>query len=227
MRKKILLVDDDKDILEFLSYNFKKEGFKVFTENNGFSAIQTAQDIKPDLIVLDVMMPGIDGLETCKRLREIEKSENVLIVFLTARAEDYSQLSGLDAGADAYITKPVSPAVFVGKIKALLNRIDKLNVENKAKGKVIKYKNITIDKNNYRVEFNGEEILLAKKEFKLLYLLASTPGKIFTRDEIYSSVWGESVVVGDRTIDVHIRKLRQKLGENFISTVKGVGYRVE
>ncbi len=222
MSKKILLVDDEKDILEFLSYNLKKEGYKVYTEMNGKSAFKTAKKIVPNLIVLDVMMPEIDGIETCTKIREVSKLDETLIVFLSARAEDYSQLAGLDAGADAYITKPINPTVFVSKIKALLKRFDKKHEND---NETIKYKALKIDKTNYLVTYKKKELSLPKKEFQLLFLLASNPGKIFTRDEIYSKIWGEDVVVGDRTIDVHIRKLREKINEDYIKTVKGVGYK--
>jgi two-component system alkaline phosphatase synthesis response regulator PhoP len=218
----ILLVDDEPDILEFLGYNLRKEGYKVLTASNGKDAISTAKKETPDLIVLDVMMPEMDGMEVCKELRKISALKNVMIAFLTARNEDYSQISGLDSGADDYITKPIKPNVFTSRIKALLRRISKNSSEN-----IIEISNIKIDKEKYLVEKDGEKIILPKKEFELLQLLISKPGKVFKREEILNLVWGAEVVVGDRTIDVHIRKLREKIGEEYISTIKGVGYKFE
>ncbi|MDP1747112.1 MAG: response regulator transcription factor [Bacteroidota bacterium] len=222
--QKILLVDDEQDILEFLSYNLKKEGYSVFTANNGKEAITIAKKVTPDLIILDVMMPDMDGIETCRGLREIPELKNVMIAFLTARNEDYSQIAGFDVGADDYINKPIKPRVLVSRIKALLrratgtesNKIDKVDTGG-----------IKIDRERYVIEKNGVEINLPKKEFELLALLASKPGKVFTREVILDLVWGGDVVVGDRTIDVHIRKLREKIGEDFIKTIKGIGYKFE
>lgn len=222
--QKILLVDDEQDILEFLSYNLKKEGYSVFTANNGKEAITIAKKVTPDLIILDVMMPDMDGIETCRGLREIPELKNVMIAFLTARSEDYSQIAGFDVGADDYINKPIKPRVLISRIKALLrratgtesNKIDKVDTGG-----------IKIDRERYVIEKNGVEINLPKKEFELLALLASKPGKVFTREVILDLVWGGDVVVGDRTIDVHIRKLREKIGEDFIKTIKGIGYKFE
>lgn len=222
--QKILLVDDEQDILEFLSYNLKKEGYTVFIANNGKEAITVAKKVSPDLIILDVMMPDMDGIETCRGIREIPELKNVMIAFLTARNEDYSQIAGFDVGADDYINKPIKPRVLISRIKALLrrgtgaesNKIDKVDTGG-----------IKIDRERYVIEKNGVEINLPKKEFELLALLASKPGKVFTREVILDMVWGGDVVVGDRTIDVHIRKLREKIGEDFIKTIKGIGYKFE
>ncbi len=221
---KILLVDDEPDILEFLSYNLKKEGFIIYTATNGKDAIVKALDKLPQLIILDVMMPEMDGIETCRELKKIEKLSNSLIVFLTARSEDYSQLAGFDAGADDYIAKPVKPSVFISKVKALMRRYSDVS---SSVGKIIELENIIIDKERYVILKDSQEIILPKKEFELLALLASKPNKVFTRDEIFSRVWGNMVIVGDRTIDVHIRKIREKIGIDNIKTVKGVGYKFE
>ncbi len=221
---KILLVDDEPDILEFLSYNLKKEGFIIYTASNGKDAIVKALDKLPQLIILDVMMPEMDGIETCRELKKIEKLSNSLIVFLTARSEDYSQLAGFDAGADDYIAKPVKPSVFISKVKALMRRYSDVS---SSVGKIIELENIIIDKERYVILKDSQEIILPKKEFELLALLASKPNKVFTRDEIFSRVWGNMVIVGDRTIDVHIRKIREKIGIDNIKTVKGVGYKFE
>jgi len=221
---KILLVDDEEDILNFLSYNLKKEGYEVYTALNGQDGIELARKHKPHLIVLDVMMPEMDGIETCRIMRESKEIGNVLIVFLSARSEDYTQIAGFDSGADDYITKPIKPRVFISRIKALLRR---LGTETPKTEKVMEYGDIKIDLEKYMVYKNGGEIVLPKKEFKLLELLVSKPGKVFTREFILEKIWGDEVVVGDRTIDVHIRKLREKLGEDNIKTVKGVGYKFE
>lgn len=221
---KILLVDDEPDILEFLSYNLKKEGYNVFTANNGKEAVVTAKKENPHLIILDVMMPDMDGIETCREIREIPGLKDVMIAFLTARSEDYSQIAGFEVGADDYINKPIKPRVLVSRIKALLRRGG--NSEAIAADKV-DMGGIKIDRERYVVIQDGNEINLPKKEFELLALLASKPGKVFTREVILDKVWGGEVVVGDRTIDVHIRKLREKLGEDFIRTVKGIGYKFE
>ena len=219
----ILIVDDEEDILEFLQYNLKKENFQVYTASSGRKAIEIAQETSPDLIRLDVMMPELDGIETCKELRELPGMKNTLIAFLTARNEDYSQIAGFDAGADDYINKPIKPRVLVSRINALLRRNNPLN-----KNQVFETgSGLKIDRNKYVIELDRKEISLPKKEFELLALLASKPGNVFTRDFILSSVWGNQVVVGDRTIDVHIRKLREKIGDKRISTVKGVGYKFE
>lgn len=221
---RILLVDDEEDILNFLSYNLKKEGYEVYTALNGQEGIELAKKNKPHLIVLDVMMPEMDGIETCRILRENKDIANTLIVFLSARSEDYTQIAGFDSGADDYITKPVKPRVFISRIKALLRR---LGSDTPKTEKVMEFGEIKIDLEKYLVYKGGAEIILPKKEFKLLELLVSKPGKVFTREFILEKIWGDEVVVGDRTIDVHIRKLREKLGEENIKTVKGVGYKFE
>lgn len=219
----ILIVDDEEDILEFLEYNLKKEDFDVHVANSGRKALEVAQRVKPDLIILDVMMPDLDGIETCKELRELPGMKNTLIAFLTARNEDYSQIAGFDAGADDYINKPIKPRVLISRMKALLRR----NLPLEA-GQVFETSSgLKIDRDRYLIEKDGKEITLPKKEFELLALLASRPGNVFTRENILSTVWGDQVVVGDRTIDVHIRKLREKIGDTAIKTVKGVGYKFE
>jgi len=220
---KILIVDDEPDILEFLSYNLEKEGYSVFTAESGTKAISIIEKELPELILLDVMMPGIDGIETCQLIRERAEFNNIIIAFLTARNEDYSQIAGFDAGADDYISKPIKPKVLISRIKALLKRINKSSSNNNIE--TIKLKSIIIDVDRYIAIKDGSEIILPKKEFELLTLLVSKPNRVFTRDEIYDSVWGSDVFVGDRTIDVHIRKLREKIGENHIKTIKGVGYK--
>lgn len=220
---KILLVDDDPDIQEFMTYNLRKEDYDVYSALNGVEAIEIANKIIPDLIILDVMMPGIDGMEVCKRIRNTKSLSNVLICFLTARGEDYSQLAGFDAGADDYITKPVKPAIFIKKIDALL-RISK-KYQQAVNTNSYESANLSINFDTRIVKVNSEEIIFAKKEFALIKLLVSVPGKVFTRDEIYSSIWGDDIIVGDRTIDVHIRKLREKIGNERISTLKGIGYK--
>jgi two-component system alkaline phosphatase synthesis response regulator PhoP len=225
-KHKVLVVDDEEDILEFLSYNLKKEGFEVQTASNGKEAIDVAKHFSPDVIILDVMMPQMDGVETCIEIRKIESLKNVFVTFLTARGEDYSQIAGFDAGADDYITKPIKPRVLVSRINALLRRSSK-GSESGSADSVDGPKDIQIDRERYIVIKNGSEMTLPKKEFELLALLISAPKKVFTREKILSSVWGEEVVVGDRTIDVHIRKLREKVGDQYIKTVKGVGYKFE
>ncbi|MEZ5174540.1 MAG: response regulator transcription factor [Bacteroidia bacterium] len=219
---KILLVDDEPDILEFISYNLVKEGFEVFTSNNGKDAIKLAQQEKPSLIILDVMMPDLDGIETCRVIRETPDLKDVLIAFLTARNEDYSQIAGFDAGADDYINKPIKPRVLVSRVKALLRRHNAGGSED-----VVEVNGFSIDREKYLIVKDGSNINLPKKEFELIALLASRPGKVFTREDILKNVWGDDVVVGDRTIDVHIRKLREKLGDSYIRTIKGVGYKFE
>jgi len=221
--QKILLVDDEQDILDLVKYNLEKEDFEVQTCNNGKEAIDLALIFQPDLILLDVMMPRMDGMETCMQIRENKQLENVLIAFLTARGEDYSQIAGFDAGADDYITKPIKPRVLISRVKALLRRKEVGDNLGGQKG----LKGISIDKERYVVIKDGEEMTLPKKEFELLSLLTSQPGRVFTRESILSNVWGNDVIVGDRTIDVHIRKLREKLGDSFFKTVKGVGYKFE
>ncbi|MFI5136009.1 MAG: response regulator transcription factor, partial [Chitinophagales bacterium] len=215
-------VDDEADILEFLSYNLKKEGYTIFTALSGNEAIQIAKKELPHLVLLDVMMPGLDGVEVCRELRLIKGLEETIIAFLTARSEDYSHVAGFDAGADDYINKPIKPRVLMSRIKALLRRYHTGN-----ETELSDMGGLKIDRESYLVIKDGNEINLPKKEFELLSLLATKPGKVFTREEILNRVWGDEVVVGDRTIDVHIRKLREKIGEDFIKTVKGVGYKFE
>jgi two-component system alkaline phosphatase synthesis response regulator PhoP len=219
---KILLVDDEPDILEFISYNLVKEGFEVFTCGNGKDAIQMARQERPQIIILDVMMPDLDGIETCRVIRETPELKDVLIAFLTARNEDYSQIAGFDAGADDYINKPIKPRVLVSRIKALLRRQGSLGDEE-----IVEMNGFFIDREKYLIKKDNLSINLPKKEFELISLLASRPGKVFTREDILKNVWGDDVVVGDRTIDVHIRKLREKLGDAYIRTIKGVGYKFE
>ena len=218
-----MLVDDEPDILEFIGYNLRKEGYRVITTTNGREAISIATKERPDLIVLDVMMPDMDGVETCKELRDVPQLKDVVIAFLTARNEDYSQIAGLEAGADDYISKPIKPRVFVSRIKALLRRQKRTVSESDTDPG----NGISIDRDRYVIKQDGKEKNLPKKEFELMALLMSKPGKVFTRDEILERVWGDGVVVGDRTIDVHIRKLREKLGSELIKTIKGVGYKFE
>jgi two-component system alkaline phosphatase synthesis response regulator PhoP len=222
---KILLVDDEADILEFLSYNLKKSGYSVLTANNGRDAIKIAKQHLPHLIILDVMMPEMDGIETCEEMRKLPVLNNTVIAFLTARNEDYSQIAGFEAGADDYIAKPVKPKVLVSRVAALLKRFGKSEDSEDTESNIIKHGSLTIDREKYTVSNNGEELALPRKEFSLLLLLISKPEKVFTREEIYTQIWGDTIVVGDRTIDVHIRKLREKIGEEYIKTVKGVGYK--
>src|ERR1035438_3916505 len=218
----ILLVDDEPDILEFMKYNLKKENYRVYTAGNGKDAIQTAKKHLPDLILLDIMMPEMDGIETCKLIREIPSLKDTYIVFLTARSEDYSQLAGFDAGADDYVSKPIKPKLLLSRIKALLRR-----KKGEPQDKRFIAGDLEIDRDQYNVTKNGIAMDLPRKEFELLSLLAAKPGRVFTRDEILRSVWGNDVFVGDRTIDVHIRKIREKIGEESIKTVKGIGYKFE
>ena len=220
---KILLVDDEPDILEIISYNLKSNGFEVFTASNGVKALKKAKSILPDLIILDVMMPEMDGIETCEEIRKIPELSDTIITFLTARSEDYSQLAGFDAGADDYINKPIKPKLLVGKVKSLLRRLNKNKVTESKN--IINLGDLIIDRDEYKITLNKNEILLPRKEFELLYLLASKPGKVFKREVILEKIWGHEVVVGDRTIDVHIRKLREKLGDSRFKTIKGVGYK--
>jgi len=222
---KILLVDDESDILEFLKYNINKEGFEVHTASNGKEAIEIAKKITPHLILLDVMMPEMDGIETCEIMRQDKKLQNTIIAFLTARGEDYSQIAGFEAGGDDYIAKPVKPKVLISRIRALLKRFNPTTNQKSGDDLIIKQSNLIIDKEKYIVIKDGNELILPKKEFELLVLLISKPDRVFTRDEIFSSVWGDNIIVGDRTIDVHIRKLREKIGEKHIKTIKGVGYK--
>ncbi|MBK20769.1 MAG: DNA-binding response regulator [Flavobacteriales bacterium] len=218
---KILIVDDEKDILEFVGYNLENEGYIVKKASNGHQAIELNHSFKPDIIILDVMMPDLDGIETCYQIKQEISTNNPKIIFLTARSEDYSEISGLEAGADDYITKPVRPRVLLSRIKAILRR-GAQNEENKPK---VSYGEFTIDWDKYIVIKNSEARTLPRKEMELFGLLFSSPGKVFDRETIMKRVWGSEVVVGDRTIDVHIRKLREKFGENYFETVKGVGYK--
>ena len=218
---KILLVDDEPDILEIVGYNLSSEGYRVITAENGLEAVKVAKKEKPQLIILDVMMPEMDGIEACEQIRKISDLSDTIITFLTARGEDYSQMAGFDAGADDYITKPIKPKVLVSKVKALLRR---LKEEDSAQS-ILKIGNLVINREEYKISLKGIEIILPRKEFELLSLLASKPGKVFKREEILDKVWGNEVVVGGRTIDVHIRKLREKIGDNSFKTVKGVGYK--
>ena len=221
-QKKILLIDDEEDILEILSYNLAKEGYKITTANNGNEGIRIAKEIIPDLILLDVMMPEKDGIETCTELRTIKELQKTLIVFLSARSEEFSQLAGFQAGANDYIVKLIKPRILISKINALLQ----LTSNAGKNANVIEIGDLKIDKDNVKVTKSGQHFLLPKKEFDLLYLLASNTDKVFKRDEILERVWGNDVVVGERTIDVHIRRLREKLGINTIQTLKGIGYKL-
>ena len=220
---KILLVDDEKDILEIVGYNLSQEGYQISTASNGREAIAKAKKELPQLIILDVMMPEMDGIEACENIRKIPELQNTIITFLTARSEDYSQVAGFDAGADDYIAKPIKPKVLVSKVKALLRRLK----DDSKTSTTLNIGNIEINREEYKIINNGQEIILPRKEFELFYLLATKPGKVFTREEILDKVWGNEVVVGGRTIDVHIRKLREKMGDDFFKTIKGVGYKIE
>jgi two-component system, OmpR family, alkaline phosphatase synthesis response regulator PhoP len=220
---KILLVDDEPDILEFVGYNIRKEGYTLFTCTNGKDAIATAKKEIPHLVILDIMMPGIDGIETCIEMRKIDALKSTLIAFLTARSEDFSQIAGLDAGGDDYISKPIKPRVLISRINALLRR----GPEQAEPDRVLIIGDITIDRGKYIILKNGKQINLPRKEFELLELLASKPDKVFTREQIFEQVWGSDVIVGDRTIDVHIRRIREKLETDNIKTIKGVGYKYE
>lgn len=219
---KILLVDDEPDILEFMEYNLKKEGYQVFTAQNGKEGIQQAIKNHPHLIILDIMMPVMDGIETCRQLRDMKEFKSTIITFLTARNEDYSQIAGFDVGADDYISKPIKPRILLSRIKALLRRVNDSQIDN-----AIKIGDIEINRDSYSVSKNGIVLNFPRKEFELLSLLISRPGKVFTREDILSRVWGEDIVVGDRTIDVHIRKIREKLGDESIKTIKGIGYKFD
>ena len=218
----ILLVDDEPDILEIVSYNLSSEGYEVITAKNGVEAVAKAKKKLPQLIILDVMMPEMDGIEACEIMRNTPGLENSIITFLTARGEDYSQVAGFDAGADDYITKPIKPKVLVSKVKALLRR---LKDGQKEVEDIVRVGNIVINREEYKIENDGEELILPRKEFELLSLLTSKPNKVFKREVILDKVWGNEVVVGGRTIDVHIRKLREKIGDHHFKTVKGVGYK--
>ena len=219
---KILCVDDEPDILEILKYNLSNEGYEIYLANEGLSAIKKAEEIIPNLIIMDVMMPKMDGIQACENLRANEKFNDTIIMFLTARGEDFSHVAAYEAGADDYVTKPVKPKILISKVKGLLRRFKKVNDNDIA---IIELNDIIIDKEKYKVYISGNNLDLPRKEFELLYLLASKPDKVFKREKIMENVWGGEVVVGDRTIDVHIRKLREKLGDKYIKTIKGVGYK--
>lgn len=222
---KILLVDDEQDILEIVGYNLSQEGYQIITASNGKEAIAKAKKEHPQLIIMDVMMPEMDGMEACENIRKIPELQDTIITFLTARSEDYSQVAGFDAGADDYIAKPIKPKVLVSKVQGLLRRLK--GVEGVSSTTTLTVGNIEINREEYKIIKDGEEIILPRKEFELFYLLATKPGKVFTREEILDKVWGNEVVVGGRTIDVHIRKLREKIGDSFFKTIKGVGYKIE
>ena len=222
---KILLVDDEQDILEIVGYNLSQEGYQIVTASNGKEAIAKAKKEHPQLIIMDVMMPEMDGMEACENIRKIPELQDTIITFLTARSEDYSQVAGFDAGADDYIAKPIKPKVLVSKVQALLRRLK--GVEGVSNSSTLNVGNIEINREEYKIVNEGKEIVLPRKEFELFYLLATKPGKVFTRAEILDKVWGNEVVVGGRTIVVHIRKLREKIGDNFFKTIKGVGYKIE
>ena len=222
---KILLVDDEPDIIEIIQYHLEKEGYLVKTASNGIECLSIAKSFVPDLILLDVMMPEMDGIEACEQIRKIPELQHTLITFLTARGEDYSQVAGFEAGADDYITKPIKPKVLVSKIKSLLRRLN--TITDSPSKDLLELENLTIDREAYKIIFKGEDVILPRKEFELLYLLASKPGKVFKREDILDKIWGNEVVVGGRTIDVHIRKLREKLGDKRFKTIKGVGYKFQ
>ncbi len=223
-KQKILIVDDEPDILELIEYNLKKEGYQVFLASNGQEGIALAKKVHPDLIILDIMMPKMDGIEACRLMRTIPEFKNTFMVFLTARSEEYSEIAGFNVGADDYIAKPIKPRALVSRINAILRR--NASGEEVSDNKV-EVGDLVIDREAYLVYQSGSKVVLAKKEFELLYLLASKPGKVYTRESILKNIWEDSVVVTNRTIDVHIRKLREKLGENYVATVKGVGYKFE
>jgi two-component system alkaline phosphatase synthesis response regulator PhoP len=220
---KILLVDDEQDILEIVGYNLSQEGYQVVTATNGKEAITKAKKELPQLIIMDVMMPEMDGMEACENIRKLPELSNVIITFLTARSEDYSQVAGFDAGADDYITKPIKPKLLVSKVKALLRRLK----SDEQTSETLNVGGIEINREEYKIIKDGQEIILPRKEFELFYLLASKPGKVFKREEILDKVWGNEVIVGGRTIDVHIRKLREKIGDEIFKTIKGVGYKLD
>lgn len=220
---KVLLVDDEPDILEILKYNFEKENFNVFTANNGLKGIEVAKEINPDLIILDVMMPKLDGMETCRLLREIPEFKKTIILFLTARNEDYSEIAGFNAGADDYVTKPIRPRALIARVKSVLKR---LSSNNQIDTDIIKIGELTLNQEKRLILKNDKEIFLPKKEYQLLLLLASKPEKVFSRNEIFLKIWGNDIIVGDRTLDVHVRKLRKKIGQEYIRTTKGFGYSI-
>jgi two-component system alkaline phosphatase synthesis response regulator PhoP len=224
----LLVADDEPDILEFVTYNLNKEGFVVHSASNGLEAIRIAKETNPHLILLDIMMPEMDGVEVCKELRSLPQFEETIIAFLTARAEDYSQIVGFEVGGDDYITKPIRPRVLISRINALLRRFNKKSNVGQTEN-IIEIGDLRINKEKYivRKTDDQQDIILPKKEFELLYLLASKPGKVFSREEIFNKIWGSEVIVGTRTIDVHIRKIREKVGEKYIKTIKGIGYKFE
>lgn len=224
MKQKILVVDDEPDIVELIAYNLKREGYQVHTATNGQEAVTTAKKVMPDLIILDVMMPKMDGIEACRIMRSMPEFKSTFMVFLTARSEEYSEIAGFNVGADDYIAKPIKPRALLSRINAILRR----NMQNdEPVDEKLEVLDLVIDREAFLVFKNGQKIVLAKKEFELLYLLASRPGKVYTREAILKNIWEDSVVVTNRTIDVHIRKLREKIGENYVATVKGVGYKFE
>ncbi|PST83306.1 DNA-binding response regulator [Pedobacter yulinensis] len=223
-KQKILVVDDEPDILELIEYNLKKEGYQVFLAPNGQEGISVAKKVQPDLIILDIMMPKMDGIEACRIMRGIPEFKNTFMVFLTARSEEYSEIAGFNVGADDYIAKPIKPRALVSRINAILRRNSSTDEVSENK---VEVGDLVIDRESYLVFQDSKKVVLAKKEFELLYLLASKPGKVYTREAILKNIWEDSVVVTNRTIDVHIRKLREKLGEHYVSTVKGVGYKFE
>lgn len=224
LKQKILVVDDEADIVELIAYHLKREGYQVFTAFNGQEAVTTAKRVMPDLIILDIMMPKMDGIEACRIMRTMPEFNNTFMVFLTARSEEYSEIAGFNVGADDYIAKPIKPRALLSRINAILRRnaLQEEQVESK-----LEIADLVIDREAFLVFKNGEKIVLAKKEFELLFLLASKPGKVYTREAILKSIWEDSVVVTNRTIDVHIRKIREKIGDGYVSTVKGVGYKFE
>jgi two-component system alkaline phosphatase synthesis response regulator PhoP len=224
VKQKILIVDDEPDILELIEYNLKKEGYQVFLAGNGQEGITIAKKVHPDLIILDIMMPKMDGIEACRLMRAIPEFKNTFMVFLTARSEEYSEIAGFNVGADDYIAKPIKPRALVSRINAILRRNSSADEVSDNK---VEIGDLVIDREAYLVYQDGKKVVLAKKEFELLYLLASKPGKVYTRESILKNIWEDSVVVTNRTIDVHIRKLREKLGETYVATVKGVGYKFE
>jgi len=224
VKQKILIVDDEPDILELVEYNLKKEGYQVYVASNGQDGINMAKKVHPDLIILDIMMPKMDGIEACRLMRAIPEFKNTFMVFLTARSEEYSEIAGFNVGADDYIAKPIKPRALVSRINAILRR--NVSSDEVSENKV-EIGDLVIDREAYLVYQGGQKVVLAKKEFELLYLLASKPGKVYTRESILKNIWEDSVVVTNRTIDVHIRKLREKLGETYVATVKGVGYKFE
>ncbi|ERJ60485.1 response regulator transcription factor [Sphingobacterium paucimobilis] len=224
-KQKILVVDDEQDILDLISYNLNKEGYQVYTASNGKLAIDKAKEVSPDLIILDVMMPVMDGIEACRIMRSLPEFKHTFMVFLTARSEEYSEIAGFHVGADDYIAKPIKPRALMSRINAILRRNSQESVDEPADK--LEIADLVIDRDSFLVYRDTEKIVLAKKEFELLYLLASKPNKVYTREQILKAIWEDSVVVTNRTIDVHIRKLREKIGDNYVATVKGVGYKFE